>query len=323
MKPLYVRSCRLSVRVCVSITVLSCAGGLSLNAQILTKDDLQKEIAVYEATSRDAEPPNMSSVQAGRIWSRLAILYQDVGKYSDSQIAYDHAMRLLTMEPVSQPDLADVIDNLGTLYMETGNVKKAERAELKALKIRETAELKSELPKSWYHLATLYLREHHATRSGEMARFAVNAFSQDKDAVPEDKIGSLFVLASSDCQSHRYAEAISQLQTALQLTIQTYGSEHYPTGMNMFLLGYAHWKNGDLISAHEFMERGYDILGMEMSWHPAYLYFMEQYAHFLHDEHRRKEAQDIEQAIKEKRAQLKADPANSSKMRLTDAAALF
>jgi tetratricopeptide (TPR) repeat protein len=314
---------RLSVRLCVSITVLSCAGGLSLNAQILTKEDLQKEIAVYEATSRDAEPPNMPSVQAGRVWSHLAVLYQDVGKYGESQIAYDHAMRLLTMEPVSQPDLADAIDDLGTLYTETGNVKEAERAELKALKIREAAELKSELPKSWYHLATLYLQEHHATRSGELARLAVNAFSQDKNAVPEDKIGSLLVLASSDCQSHRYAEAIAQLQTALQLTIHTYGSEHYPTGINMFLLGYAYWKNGDLTSAHAFMERGYDILGKEMSWHPAYLYFMAQYAHFLHDEHRGKEARAIEQAIKEKRAQLNADPAYTSKMQLTDAAALF
>ena len=91
----------------------------------------------------------------------------------------------------------------------------------------------------------------------------------------------------------------------------------------MFLLGYAHWKNGDLASAHEFMERGYDILGKEMSWHPAYLYLMAQYARFLHDEHRRKEAQALEQAIKEKRAQLNADPAYSSKMQLTDAAALF
>jgi tetratricopeptide (TPR) repeat protein len=317
-------SVRLQCARIIFVYLAACyAGGLSLNAQILTKEELQKETAVYEASSHDAEPPKVPSVQAGRIWSHLATLYQDAGRYGESQIAYEHAMRLLTMAPVSQSDLAVTIDNLGTLYMETGNVKEAEQMELKALKIREAAGLKSDLPQSWYHLATLFLRGHRATRSGEFARLAVDAFSRDKNTVPEDKIGSLLVLASSDCQSHRYAGAIAQLQTALQLTIQTYGTEHYPTGLNMFLLGYAHWKNGDLASAQELMERGYDIVGKEMAWHPAYLYFMAQYAHFLRDEHKRKEAQAIERAIKEKRARLNADPAYGSKLQLMDAAALF
>lgn len=323
MTVLHMRYRRFSVRLRVSIMVLCCAGGLSLNAQILTKEDLQKETAVYEASSHDAEPPNMPPLQAGRIWSHLATLYQDAGKYGESQIAYEHAMRLLSMAPVSQPDLAVAVDNLGTLYMETGNVREAEQAELKALKIRETAGLKSEVPKSWYHLATLYLREHRAAKSKQFAQRAVDAFTQDPKAVPEDTIGSLLVLASSDCQSHRYGDAIAQFGIALPLTIRTYGSEHYPSGINLFLLGYAQWKNGDLASAEGLMERGYDIVGKEIGWHPAYLYFMAQYAHFLRDEHKRKEAQAVEQAIKEKRAQLAADPAYSSTLQLTDAAALF
>ena len=103
---------------------------LPLSAQILTKEDLQKETMAYEAASRNAQRSNMPSVQAGRIWSHLGTLYQDAGKYDQSQAAYEHAMRLLTIAPVSPGDLAVAIDNLGTLYMETGNAKEAERAEL-------------------------------------------------------------------------------------------------------------------------------------------------------------------------------------------------
>jgi tetratricopeptide (TPR) repeat protein len=314
---------RLQISIMIACLAACCAGGLRLNAQILTKEDLQKETMAYEAASRDAERSNMPAVQAGRIWSHLGTLYQDVGKYSQSQMAYEHALRLLTVTPVSQSDLAIAIDDLGTLYMETGNIKEAEQAELKALKIREAAGLKAELPKSWYHLATLYLREHRPAESAKFARRAADAFSRDANAAPEDKVGSIFVLASSDCQSHRYPEAIAQLQTALQLTIKTYGTDHYPTGLNMFLLGYAYWKNGDLASAHELMERGYGIVGKEMAWHPDYLYFMTQYAHLLRDEHKRDDARAIEQQIKEMRARLSADPAYNLRLKTTDVAALF
>jgi tetratricopeptide (TPR) repeat protein len=296
---------------------------LPLSAQILTKEDLQKETMAYEAASRNAQRSDMPAVQAGRIWSHLGTLYQDAGKYDQSQSAYEHAMRLLTIAPVSPGDLAVAIDNLGTLYVETGNAKEAERAELKALKIREEAGLKSELPKSWYHLASLYVRERRPAKSESFAKRAVDAFSREPNAAPEDKIGSLLVLASSACQSHRYSEAISEFQTALQLTMKTYGPEDYPTGLNMFLLGYAYWKNGDPVSARDLMERGYEIVGKEMGWHPAYLSFMTQYAHFLRDQHNPNEAHAIEEEIKQKRAQLNADPSYNSRLQTMDLAALF
>lgn len=310
-------------RLWASVIVLCYAGSLSGNAQILTKEDLQKEIVVCEAAAHGAEPPSMSPDQAGRIWSRLGTLYQDAGKYDQSQIAYRHAVTLLTMAPISQPDLAVAVDNLGTLYLETGYVKEAQQAERKALKIRQAAGLKSDIPKSWYHLANLYLREHRPARSKRFAQRAVDAFARYPNAIPEDTIGSLLVLSASDCQSHQYGEAIPQFQTALQLTIKAYGPEHYPAGMSMFLLGYAHWKNGDLARAKELMEHGYDIVGREMAWHPAYLFFMTQYAHFLRDEQKLDAARVIEGAINERRAQFEADPAFSSRLQITDVDDLF
>jgi tetratricopeptide (TPR) repeat protein len=297
---------------------------LHLNAQILTREELQKEIVVYEAASLHAETPNMSAIQAGQIWSRLGSLYQDAGMYGQSERAFEHAMRLLTVTPVSKPDLATAIDDLGTLYMETGNVKEAEHAESKALKIREESNLKSELPKSWYHLATLYLREHHPGKAREFAQRAVDAFFADASAVPEDKTGSLLVLASSLCQSHQYSEAITKLQSALQMTTETYGSSSFPTGLNTFLLGYGYWKNRDLTSASELMQRGSDIIGKELgSKHPAYLSVMTEYAKFLRDEHKQDVARAIERQVKQKRAQLNADPAYSHNLQTMDITALF
>jgi tetratricopeptide (TPR) repeat protein len=298
--------------------------GLHANAQILTKESLQKEIAVYEAASLPAETSHMSAVQAGQIWSRLGTLYQDAGRYGQSERAFEHAMRLLTIAPVSKPDLATAIDNLGTLYMETGNVKEAEHAESKALKVREEEDLKSDLPRSWYHLATLYLREHRARKAREFAERSLNAFFTDANAAPEDKIGSLLILGSALRQSRQYPEAIAKLRSALQMAKETYGPDEFATGFSVFLLGYTYWKKGDLTSASELMQRGSDIIGKDLGWkHPAYLCIMTQYAQFLRDEHKQDVAEAIEKQVKQQRAQLNADPAYSHSLQTMDVAALF
>jgi tetratricopeptide (TPR) repeat protein len=300
-----------------------CPNDLRLNAQILTWGDLQRETAEYEAASHGADPSHMSALEAGRIWLHLGILYQDAGRYGQSEMAYKHAMRLLTIAPVSRPNLADAIDNLGTLYMETGNLKGAEDAESKAMKMREAIGLESELPQSWYHLATLYLRERRADKSRSYAQRAFDAFSNDMNAFPEDKVGTLLVLSASLCQSHRYPEAIAHLQAASQLSNDLYGPEQFPTGLNTFLLGYVYWKSGDLVSASKLMQHGSDILGKTLGWHPTYLFVLTQYAHFLRDAHERDAAHAIEQEIKQKRAHFDAEPTYSQKLQTIDIAALF
>jgi tetratricopeptide (TPR) repeat protein len=299
-----------------------CASGLRLKAQILTRGDLQRETAAYEAASRSAEPPQMPTVEAGRIWLRLGILYQDAGRYGQSEMAYEHAMRLLTVVPVSGPDLADAVDRLGTLYMETGNLKGAEETESKAMKMREEPGWDLELPQSWYHLATLYLREHEAERSRSFAARAFDAFSKERNSTPEDKIGSLLVLSGSLCQLHRYSEAIAYLQSGLQLSNESYGVEQLPTGLNTFLLGYAYWKSGDAVAANSLMKRGSEILGKTLGWHPTYLSVLTQYDHFLRETHEQRAAHDVEREIKQKRAHLSREP-NGQTMQTIDIAALF
>ena len=313
---------RTLARVCLSAAAMF--GAATLNAQILTKDDLQKEIATYEAAARQNEASNMAALQAGRIWFHLGTLYQDAGKYGQSELAFERAMRFLTIEPVSKADLAATIDDLGTLYLEMGKVKESERAESKALKMREQSGLKSDLSRSWYHLATLYLREHHSQKAKEFAERAVDAFFANPNAAPQDKIGSLLVLASALCQSHVYPQAIAKLQSGLQMANETYGPEKVPTALSAFLLGYADWKNGDIASASQLMQRGTEVLGKELGWgHPAYLSVMTQYARFLRASHRQDLARTVEQEVKCMRVQLSSNPAYARGLLTADVMALF
>jgi tetratricopeptide (TPR) repeat protein len=295
-----------------------------LNAQLLTKEDLRKEIATYEASSLQAKTPDMTGLQAGRIWLHLGTLYQDAGMYHRSEQALEHAMRLLTLAPVSKPDLALAIDSLGMLSMQTGNVKEAERAETKALKMREEAGLNSELPRSWYHLATVYLREHEPAKAKDFAGRAVDAFVADATAAPVDKLGSQLVFASALCQSHQYAEAIEKLKRTYQMAEQSYGPDTLPSGFSSFLLGYAFWKNGDVSSASGLMQDGAKTLGKTLGWeHPGYLLVMTRYAQFLRDDHQHDAARTIEKQVRSVQVQLGANPAYGHGMQTMDFAALF
>jgi tetratricopeptide (TPR) repeat protein len=190
--------------------------------------------------------------------------------------------------------------------------------------MREEAGLTSEFPRSWYHLATLYLREHQPAKATNFAERAVNAFLADPSAVPEDKLGSQLVLASALCQSHQYAEAIEKLRRAVQMAKQTYGPGTLPTGFSSFLLGYAFWKSGDLSSAGGLMQDGAEIMGKTLGWeHPGYLLVMTRYAQFLRKQHRQDVARPIEQQVKRMRAQLSANPVYGHGLQTMNVTALF
>jgi tetratricopeptide (TPR) repeat protein len=205
-----------------------------------------------------------------------------------------------------------------------GNVKEAEREESNALKIREQTGLSSDLSRSWYHLAVLYLREHRSQKAKEFAERAVDALLANSSAAPEDRIGSLFVLGAILCQSHAYPQAIAKIQSALEIANATYGSEKFPTGLGAFLLGYVDWKNGDSASADKLMRRGTEILSKELGWeHPAYLCVMAQYARFLRAERRHDLARAVEQQVKSMRAHLSSNPAYGRNSQINDVMALF
>lgn len=269
-------------------------------SQTLTHSRLETEIQTYQALSVRAEPPAMVPVSAGRVWSHLGSLYEDAGMYPQSEMAYQHALRLLKVPPVSAADLATALDGMGTLYMMWGDTQQAERAEQKALEIRETERLSADLPRSWYHLATLALREHRAERARVYAKLAVEQLGRVPGSNPDDQINAQFVFALSLCRLGRFPEAIATIENAMQLVRRVYRAEEFPTGFSSFLLGYAYWKAGDTARAGALMQAGSTVveeqLGLE---HPVSICIMTQYDRFLRSTHQKKAAHSIEELLKQ------------------------
>jgi hypothetical protein len=75
-------------------------------------------------------------------------------------------------------------------------------------------------------------------------------------------------------------------------------NESFLTAYIDFLMGYAHWKNGDNGPAAELMKRGTTGMEAQLGWgHPTYIAAMTAYEAFLRQTRRNAEAAEVQTKI--------------------------
>jgi tetratricopeptide (TPR) repeat protein len=270
------------------------------SGQILNNEDLRKQISAYQLASEHAEPPYMSSVSVGRVWSHLGTLYEDAGIYHESASAFQRAISFLKTSPDSSLDLARAVDDFGTLQLQMGHIHDAERNELAALELREQSGSRADMVRSWYHLSTLYLQTHRPAKARDYAERAVSELLAEQNADPDEKLNALFALSLSLCGAHEYVQAMTELQNASQLVRTLYRPTDFPVGFELFLLGYAHWKIGDNVSAGELMSQGLSIMAPKIGFsHPTFVSLSKQYVHYLRKTHQSAAANEFELKLRE------------------------
>src|SRR3954464_15758537 len=116
-----------NAKVLLLLTVLGPAvtGGYA-QGQGAPLDNSTEEIRTYE---------QQSEKNSGGAWWKLAIFYQDAARFRDAERAYGKALDL--MRSGDSLTLANVMDCMGTMYVQTGRFAKGEQLERKALAIRQ------------------------------------------------------------------------------------------------------------------------------------------------------------------------------------------
>jgi tetratricopeptide (TPR) repeat protein len=237
----------------------------------------EQEIAVESARSR----------QDGEAWLKLAVLHQDAAQYRDSERAYRKAIAFL--KSGDRAPFADALDHMGTMYVESGRLSKAEVLERKALKIREDQNDLLGIGLSHMHLGVLLLGRHDLPSAEAEAGMAVSLLAPGETrhaiqtaATPEEKMTALIDLSLVRCARGNSAAAVPDLKRALRLAHTNYTANSIPVGFLDFLLGYALWKSGDRSSAGEMMRTGTQELATQLGWgHPTYIQALRQYRLFL------------------------------------------
>jgi tetratricopeptide (TPR) repeat protein len=243
------------------------------------------------------------AANSGAVWWKLALLYQDAARFNEAELAYSNAIRLLKAQ---KPDaVADVTDCMGTIYVQAGQLGKAEKLERDALTAREIRKDSLGVGISWTHLSTLSLDQHNVSDAAMYAQWAVDRLLtarnddwKQKIATPEQKMSALIALSLARCEQGMCEDALAALQRARDIADSSYQTGSFPTSYIDFLTGYAQWKTGNAELAAELMRRGTAGMQAELGWgHPTYLAAMKQYALFLKQTQGRAEAAEVKRII--------------------------
>jgi tetratricopeptide (TPR) repeat protein len=234
----------------------------------------------------------------GAAWWRLGMLYQDAAQYQQAERCYGRALALLRGgDPRA---LANAMDSMGTMYVETGAYAKAEPLEREALAMREAENDRTGVGRSWTHLAMLSLGQHDipdAVRYAEMAtRRLVRERTETGDgATPEEKMTALIDLALARCAEGDCAAGIPALKTAQRVARTQNGTNNFSMGFTDFLLGYAYWRSGGHErQAAKLMKSGAAEVQAQLGWgHPTCIATMTQYEAFLEETGNTSEAREI------------------------------
>jgi tetratricopeptide (TPR) repeat protein len=268
--------------------------------QEVNPQTLPMQISAQETIAKTA-----TGDKGWQVWLKLAVLLQDAARYRESEDAYLRTIDLVKSEDPTT--VADVLDHTATMYVESGQLTKAEPMERRALATREEEHDQIGAGVSHMHLAMLLLGEGvlrpAETEAESAVRLLVPEYSSssvNSAATPEEKMTALIDLSLVRSTSGAWATAVPSLSCALKIAHANYPDNSIPVGYIDFLLGYADWKTGESQSGDELMRRGLHELATQVGWgHPVYLRTLRQYGAYLNQTGQKAEARRIASEVKE------------------------
>ena len=140
-----------------------------------------RSLHLQDAQAAVAQAPE---AEKGAAWLRLAVRYQDAAQYAEAEHAYRQA--LAQLKHASLAVQATALDQLGTLYVETGRAAKAEPLERRALALRLEAQDRTAIGVSYTHLAALAFGKGDLAGAETNAQMAVSLLAPSDAAAPEN-----------------------------------------------------------------------------------------------------------------------------------------
>jgi len=236
---------------------------------------------------------------SGAEWWKMAVSYQDAARFDDAERAYGKALELMKGgDPVA---LANVMDCMGTLYVQMGRFAEGEQVEQKALDIRREQKDSLGVGLSWMHLAMLSMGKQDNANGEMYAELAVERLVPEKEKSPatdEQRMTALTYLALARCAAHTCKNAMTPLKRAMTIANASYPENSFPVAYVRFLEGYVDWKRGDERTAAKLMKSGAEGMEGLLGWaHPTFISAMRQYEGFLTATLRTAEAMEVREKL--------------------------
>ncbi len=243
------------------------------------------------------------------VLNNLALIKQDLGRFIEAEALYQRSISVC--ERMSRPDrLAQAVNNLAFLYLETDQCAKARR-----LYARFGADGPDGVDRSGPEFANWLntrgsvkhcLGEYNEAEALYRQALAVHAKSPAPDDLPALSARNNLALLYE--QTRRYEQALAlytEVLTALEGSARTPAAEHAKTLSNMAAVCEA---LGRHLEAERHIQKSLPLMEQAVGpAHPAVAALLLQYARLLRRLHRNGEAKPLEQRAAAIRAQLGAE----------------
>lgn len=255
---------------------------------------LEKRIAQDMELIEVGERTGLDPQSMGRLWTRLALAYEDAAEFSKSEAAYNHALQLFEHTPNAAKDYAWSLENLGSLYLAMHNDDEAERCRRRAQSALEAIGDKLDVAWGKALLAEVYIGKHKYKEAQQTASEAYDVMVALKSRDSRQLVATLITLTYSSCMHRQCTYAVQRGQEAKSLALAAFPADSLLTGEVRSALGYAEWKAGMRDAADEEMRESIRIMKKQTTpGHPYLLGVMTQYRNYLKDVHRTAEANEI------------------------------
>jgi hypothetical protein len=262
------------------------AGQQAATAPATLEQQIVSEIqGIHEGEQRGMEP-----LKLGRRWAHLAADYEDAMEFAKSESAYNHALRLLESAPDGKADYAIALDNLGSMYLMSGDPLEVARGKAQ--------------------LAEVELARHRFKEARQGAMEAYNEMIALKDPDVSARISVLATLIYAECSSGGCADGLAHAREAASLARGAFPADSPTVGQTHMALGFAEWKNGLKDGPDSEMREGIKI--MKGAGLPYALSSLEQYRAYLGAEQREQEAKQVAQEETRMKSRAQAGCVNCS-----------
>ena len=248
------------------------------DATVVDSAKSQKDVAQDIEMIYEGERSGMAPLKLGRLWAHLASDYEDAMEIVKSEDAYNHALRLMEGVVEARLDYAIVLDNLGSMYVMSGDLIEAERCRMRSLAARVEMGDRLEIARGRAHLAEVQLGRHRFKEAEEESRAAFDEMLAVKDTDAGDLVSTMVTLIYAECVHDGCAQGLVDAHKASALAVGAFGANSIPVGQTHLALGYAEWKAGVKDGPDAEMRTGIELMKEQTGpGHPYVLSALEQY----------------------------------------------
>ena len=255
---------------------------------------IQSEKEVLEA----ADPTHVSTRLTAYRWAILGTDYANAAEFFEAEKAYTQALQLLRNDSPAQGLYAGVLEKLGYLYLVYGRFPEALSCRRAALAVRQQLGVPLEIARSQSRLAEveLMLRKYKQAEAG--VERAYQSMLKLEDPEKTDLVSVLVILAYARCAQHRCEEGIADARQAVAISNDGFQPGSLPMGAALAALGSAELKSREAAEAGETTRRAVDIFSVQFApGDPRLTHAMSQYRDCLIAQHKKREAQEVDEQI--------------------------